>query len=184
MTWSAPSERTSSTFLVLQTRGYVRAERLRDLHGERPHAPRRTDDQDLLLWLHSSLVTKTLQGRQSGQRYRRRLLERQVGRLQPQRAFRNSCVLGETTRLGIAEDLIAWVKPRHVLADRLDLPCDVASEDSVLWFTQSGLGPHDVGQASHEMPVSGIGGGCTDAHEHLIVFGNRLVDVLELQDIG
>ena len=33
------------------------------------------------------------------------------------------------------------------------------------------------------MPVSGIGGGCADAYQRLIVFDDRLVDVLEFQDI-
>ena len=45
MTWSAPRDRTRSTFVVLHTRGDLRAERLGQLHGVGAHAAGRTDDQ-------------------------------------------------------------------------------------------------------------------------------------------
>jgi hypothetical protein len=33
------------------------------------------------------------------------------------------------------------------------------------------------------VPVSGIGGSCPDAYQHLIVLDGRLVEFLEFQDI-
>jgi hypothetical protein len=123
-----------STFLVLHTP--VRSERFRELNGEGAHASRRTDDQDLLPWLDSSVIAQTLQGGQRGQRYGRRLLERQVGRLQSQAFFRDTGVFGEATRHDMGEYLITRAKPRHALADRLDLPCHLATEKTVLRFAQ------------------------------------------------
>ena len=34
------------------------------------------------------------------------------------------------------------------------------------------------------MPVADVDGGRANAYQHLVVVGDRLVDVLELQDIG
>ena len=48
MTWSAPSDRTISTFLVLHTRSDFSRERFGDLHGKGPHATRGAIDQDVL----------------------------------------------------------------------------------------------------------------------------------------
>src|SRR5258708_35117838 len=98
MTWSAPSDRTMSTFGVLHTPVTFSAERLRDLDGERAHASRRTVDQALLPRLHAALVAQGLQGRQRGQRYGSRLLERQAGRFQLQQVIADACVLGTATR--------------------------------------------------------------------------------------
>src|SRR6267143_5764960 len=60
------------------------AERLGDLHSERTHASSRTVNQDLLPRLDLSLVAKALQGGDSRQGYRSRLLKRRVIRFQDQ----------------------------------------------------------------------------------------------------
>jgi hypothetical protein len=46
MTWSAPSELTSSTFPRAAHTGYLRAERVGDLNRERPNASRRAVDEN------------------------------------------------------------------------------------------------------------------------------------------
>src|SRR5437667_10595149 len=61
--------------------GDIRAERLGDLHGERTHTSRRAVDQNFLSRLNLSFVAKTLQCRQSCDRYRSGLLKRHVLRL-------------------------------------------------------------------------------------------------------
>ena len=58
--------------------GHLRAERLRDLHGERAHAAGGPVDQHLLPGLELALVTKSLERRERCDRDRRRLLERHV----------------------------------------------------------------------------------------------------------
>jgi hypothetical protein len=84
-----------STFLVLHTPVTSAPKGLGDLHGERPHASRRADDQDLVPRLDQSVIAQTLQRRQRGHGYGRRLLEREVGRLQLQEVIRSGYVLGE-----------------------------------------------------------------------------------------
>src|SRR5947209_2652198 len=74
--------------------GYVCAERLGDLHGERTHSSRRTIDQDLLPRLNPPLVAKTLQCGECRHRYRSCLLKRHVLWLAGQ------CRLGSTSILG------------------------------------------------------------------------------------
>jgi hypothetical protein len=163
--------------------GHVRSERLRDLNGEGAHAPRRTDDQDLLPWLDPSVIAQTLQRGQRGQRYGRRLLERQVGRLQFHERFRDACVLGKATRRDVGVHLVTRPKPRHLLADRLDLPGHVAPETTVLRYAQPDRS-HDVRQASHEMPVTGIDGDCADAYQDFVIVHDGFVDLFELENIG
>jgi hypothetical protein len=106
MTLSAPSARTISTFLVLQTPVTSAPNDFAICTANVPTPPDAPIIKDLLLWLHLSRVTEALQGCQRGQRYRACLLERQVGWFQLQQRFRNTCVLGEATRLDIGEDVI------------------------------------------------------------------------------
>jgi len=101
--------------------GHVRAERLGDLHGERPHASRRTVDQDLLPWLDLALIANSLEGGECGHPNGRGLLEREVGRLERKVVLSSTRILGKGA-FAPAEYLITWLKLLHVLADRLDLP--------------------------------------------------------------
>jgi hypothetical protein len=61
--------------------GDVRAERLGELHRERPHAARRADHQDLLPRLDLAHVAEALEGGEAGDGDGRGLLEGHVGRL-------------------------------------------------------------------------------------------------------
>src|SRR5206468_7666730 len=88
---------------------HVRSERLRDLHPERPHAPRCAVDQHLPPGPDLSFVTKTLEGSDCRHRYRGSLLERHVGRLRDETDVLHSDVLGKRP-YAHPEDLIPWVK--------------------------------------------------------------------------
>src|SRR6266498_2429029 len=70
--------------------GHLGAEGLGDLHGERPHASRRADDQDLVPWLDPSVSASHWYGR--------RLVEREVGRLQLQEVIRDGYVFSESAK--------------------------------------------------------------------------------------
>ena len=83
---------------MLHTPVTLGAEGLGDLHGERPHASRRADDQDLVPRLDPSVIAQTLQGRQRGHGYRRRLAEREVGRFQLQEVIRGGYVFSESAK--------------------------------------------------------------------------------------
>ena len=61
--------------------GHLGAERLGDLHGERPDAPRRAVDEHLLPRPDLAVVAKSLKRGAGGRGYGRGLLERQVARL-------------------------------------------------------------------------------------------------------
>ena len=95
MTWSAPIERTRSTFFVLRHAGDLGAERLGDLHGERAHAAGRAVDQDLLPGLDLAVIAQELQGGRGGHPDGGRLLEREVGRLRQRSGPPARRVLGE-----------------------------------------------------------------------------------------
>ncbi len=83
----------------------------------------------------------------------------------------------------LAEYLIPWAKPCHVLANRFNLPCQIGTQNAGFWFEQPGRNTREVRQACHEMPVMGIHRSGADPHQHLIILDHRLVDILEFQDI-
>src|SRR6266404_6823418 len=97
-----------------------RAELPGDLHSERSHPSCRTVNQDLLPRLNLSLVAKALQGGESGQGYRSRLLERRVDRFHDQCRLGGICILGKGPAAQ-AEDRVARLELRYVTADRFDL---------------------------------------------------------------
>src|SRR5438270_159520 len=99
--------------------GHVRAERLRDLHGERADAARRAVDEDALTRSELALVAKTLQRGEARHRDRRGLLEAEVDRLRRDVVRSRGHVLGEGAA-ALAVDRITGPKLRHVPADRLD----------------------------------------------------------------
>ena len=165
--------------------GHLSSEPLCDLHGERPHASRGADDQDLLFRPDMSGITKALQCCHPGQRYGCRLLECQIGRFQLQEVLRDTRVLGKATRLDVGEDLITRTKPTHGLADRLDLPGQITTQNTMLWCAESVPRQADgkARQAPQEVPITRIGGGCADAYQYFIVPGCWLVDFLELENV-
>src|SRR5260370_41414149 len=89
------------------------AERLGDLHSERTHASCRTVDQDLLPRLNPSLVAKTLQGGESGQRCRSNLLKRRVIGFPDQCRLGSNCILCKGPAAQ-AEDRVTRLELRYV----------------------------------------------------------------------
>src|SRR5206468_8923236 len=162
--------------------GHLGAEGLGDLHGERPHASRRADDQHLVSRRDPTVIAQTLQRRQRGHWYGRRLVEREVGRFQLQEAIRDGYVFSKSAK-PVSEEgpehLVTWLELRDVLTDRFDLPCHVGTKDTVLRLAQPRLQARDVWAASHEVPVEAVDRSRVNAYQHLIVFDERLVDVLE-----
>jgi hypothetical protein len=129
--------------------GHVRSERLGKLHGEATHTATRAIDQDPLSWPYPSLIAKTLEGDECGGGYGRGLFKREVVRLRRQRVFGNRHILGIGSAVvplmaidALAEYLVTWLKPRHVLANRLNTPSHIRSRNTVPWFEQPG--PHDA----------------------------------------
>jgi len=79
-----------------------------------------------------------LQGSECCYRYGRRLLEREVGWFQHQCLFGLTHIFGEGAGAP-AEDLLTWLKLRHVSANRFNLPGQINSQACDLWFAQPGL---------------------------------------------
>src|SRR6516162_8609066 len=76
--------------------GDVRAETLRDLHGERAHASGRAVDQRFLPWLKPSLVAEPLQRGDRGHRRGGRLLEGDAAWLAGDHRLRSARILRES----------------------------------------------------------------------------------------
>ncbi len=92
-------------------------------------------------------------------------------------------VLGEGTA-ALAEDLVAGLELRHVLADGLDSAGQVDAPDRVLRPSTTFAHPDQVGQAPHHAPVEGVDRSRLHANEHVVVVDHRLVDLAELELVG
>jgi len=161
--------------------GHVRAERLGDLHRERPDASRRAVDQDLLARPDLTLVAQALQRRHGGDGNRRRLLERHVPRLQHDAIRRDCDVLGQ--RAGSrAEHVVARFEPGDTPADRLHRPRKVDAEADDLWLPETGVEAHEVRRASHEVPVKRIDGSRANSYQDLIATSGRLLNLFTLEN--
>jgi hypothetical protein len=103
-------------------------------NGRDAHAPRRTVDQDLLPRLNLSFVAKTLQGGESRQGYRSRLLKRRVIRLHDQCLLGSTCILGKGPAVQ-AEDRVARLELRYIPADGFDLARHITAGPCAFLFT-------------------------------------------------
>lgn len=178
-------------FLRVVDAGHIRSVRFGKLYGESTHTTTSTIDQDLLSWRYPSLILKVLQGDESGGGYGRGLIERDVVGLQGQGVFRNRHILGEGAAVvpliasdALAEYLIARTEPRHVLADRLNVPCHVRSRNAVLWLEQPR--PHQtngIRAATHDVPDIWMDGSRVNPYQDLVILDDWLVDFSELEDI-
>jgi hypothetical protein len=132
--------------------------------------------------LHLPLIANGVEGGERGVSDRRRLLEREVGRLRQEVVLCSARILSEGA-FAPAEHLIARPKLFHVSADRLDLPGYIESRNLAPRLAQANPQTHDVWHPLQEMPGADIDCRCAHAYQHLIVLDDRLVDVLDLQDI-
>ena len=119
-------------------------------------------------WI-SAFVAKSLEGGEGGGGHGGRLLEGEVRRLVRELVLSGTCVLGEGAVAG-AEHVVASLKPRHVLADRLDRPRDIHAPNTSLGRAEPEA--HDaqqVRQARHDVPVADMDASRVNAYEHVVV---------------
>jgi hypothetical protein len=98
------------------------------------------------------VIAQTLQRRQRGHGYGRRLVEREVGRLQLQEVIRDGYVFSKSAKPMPEqgpEHLVTWLELRDVLTHRFDLPCHVGTQDTVPRLAQPRLQARDIRTASH-----------------------------------
>ena len=90
-----------------------------------------------------------------------------------------------TDEVCLAEDLIPWLEPGHVLAHVLDLPGNVSSRHVVLRPAQAGSHEsQDARAAAHDVPHIWVDGGSPNSHEHLVGPDHGRVDVSHLEQVG
>src|SRR5512140_2019871 len=155
-----------------------------DLNGESAHAAGGSVDQNPLPGPDLSIVAKTLQGRESRHGHRRRFFKRQIGWFQHQSILSDTNKLGESSEAPAAEDFVPRLKLPDVAADRFDLPRDIRSEDLVRRPEKANSHESDEKRVGPEMtPLKGIDGRRADSYQYLIVLGDGLLDLFELEDI-
>src|ERR1700761_8137683 len=100
---------------------HISPKRLRDLHRKGPHTARRTFHKNLLPWSNPSLIAKPLQSRNPRDWHRRRLLKRQVPRLQPQHPLSDTHIFGKSVpfETRYPEHLVPNPKLRHLASHPL-----------------------------------------------------------------
>ena len=164
-------------------RRHLGAERLRDLDGKRADAAGGAVNEHVLSGLHLPVVAEPLQRRERRDRHGGRLLEREVRRLGRYPPVHRANDLGK--RAGVrAEDLVTGPEALDVLADGLDDPREVVSDQARLRPPKAG---HDArrrrcpGQA---VPVELVQRGGANAHEDPVVRQLRHLDLLELERVG
>jgi hypothetical protein len=160
----------------------VRAQRLRDLDGERAHAPGRTDHQDPLPRPHPPLVADGTKGGGPRHRNRRRLREGEAGRLRDQLVRAGDRELGERA-LGRPHHLVAHPDVRDVRADRLHGSRDVPPPDADLRSTEPDHEPRHVRHPGRQVPDVRATAGGVDTDEHVVLADGRFLGVLELEDV-
>jgi hypothetical protein len=142
--------------------GHLRAERLGDLDGEGAHATGGPVDQDVLSGLDPTQVALADQGGAGGQRYRRCLLEGQVGRLGCRSVVGDAHVLGKGAvgEAEVAGHLITRSQPGHTPADRFHPTGEVLAPDLPLGPAEpehrAGQEARQVRVAPHDVPEPGL----------------------------
>ena len=107
------------------------------------------------------------------------MLKRELARLQRELIVCGAYILGAGA-VALTEYLVARLESLHMIAYRLNLPCDVESWYTVFWFEQSRNQTYRQGSASHGEAVANVKARCVNTHQHLFLTSSRLVDVFEL----
>jgi hypothetical protein len=103
-------------------------------------------------------------------------------RFQDRSRLGNTCVLGKGPAAGV-EHIVARLEFRYVLADSFYFARHVHSERLDPWFALSEKQANDVRSALHGFPIKWIDGSRTDFYQDFAVFGNRLFEVLDLDNV-
>ena len=180
MTWSAPMDRTRSTFSVLHTPVTSAPNALAICTANAPTPPDAPMTSTLCPDLHVSAVPHSLQGREGRDADGRRLLEGEVRRLGRELVLGGAGVFGEGA-LGDDEHLVAWlslvVTPCRPLSMQ---PCPTSRPPSTAVLGHTEPIPreaHRVGQAGHEMPGAPIHAGCLNTQHYLAVADHGPLDL-------
>ena len=177
MTWSAPTERTRSIFAVLHTPVTSAPNDLAICTANSPTPPEAPMIRTCCPGCDPAGVAKRLEGGAGGGGYGCRLLEGEVRRLERERVFSGGCVLGKGAVAG-AEDLVAGLEPRHVLADRLDGAGDIHAPNTSLGCAEpEAHDAHQVRLPGHHVPVADVDAGRPDADEHVVVADRRACSI-------
>ena len=177
MTWSAPIERTRSTFLVLHTPVTSAPSALAICTANVPTPPDAPLIRTLLARLDLAVVAQELQSGRGGHTDRGRLLEREVDRLLDELVLGRPRIFGERSRAP-AEHLVARSKARATsLPTASTVPAKSVPGTRFFGFRRPRGEPHDERRAGHEDPVTDMDGSRLDADQHLVVRDLRLVDV-------
>ncbi len=140
-----------------------------------------TSDEDLLPRLNPARVAQSLEGSAGGGGYSCRALEGEICRLEREHVLSGKCVLGKGAGAG-TEDLVAGLELRHVLADRLDHPCDINTPNTRFGRAEPEADDaHQVGLPGHNVPVTDVEACSVDPYEYVVEPDLRLVDLLELE---
>jgi hypothetical protein len=76
------------------------------------------------------------------------------------------------------------LKALDAASDPLNAPSHVASRYLAPRLAQAETQAHHVRDTPQQVPVTDVDGRCAYAHDHLVVPRDRLVDLLEPQDVG
>ena len=181
MTWSAPSERTSSTLRVLQTPVTSAPKCFAICTANVPTPP----DAPLISTFCPGLIPPLS----------RRPCSAVSAATGTDAACSNVTFAGlSATRAALANDdvlrdravraaehFVARLEARDALADGFDRAGEVDADARVLRRAEAGRQSHDVRRAAHGVPVDRVQRGGVHLHEQLIVRGRRLGDLFELR---
>src|SRR2546423_15583533 len=117
--------------------GDLSAERLRDLDGESADAARRAVDQNFLSALNVSLVAKTLQCGEAGDRNRARLFECDVVWFHHGRPIRFHADVIRYRPVLRAKNFVAWLEVCDILSNCLDHTGEIGSEAGIFWLAHA-----------------------------------------------
>src|SRR6266568_7096451 len=94
---------------------------------------------------------------------------------------RTRIILGQSAAAR-AEHFVTWFELRNVRAHRFNHAGHIPAQSWVLWFAQADLYANEVRPAAVE-PVNWIDGSSADFDQDLIVFGNGLLNLFQLEHI-
>ena len=189
MAWSAPSERTKSSFAGLATAGHLCATCLRHLDRERPDVAGRAVDQDVIPGLDRSPVTQpeALDREDRRVRQRGRLFERQAIGRDLERALRRADVFREcpdAEREHVPEHAITGLEAGHVPPHGLDRPGHVESDALLPRGARTHEQPGECPAGVQPVEIGPVDCRGLDADEDLVGLRGRRVDVADLDDLG
>ena len=155
-----------------------------DLDGEGTDGAGGAIDEDSLSGLERACLVlnggvEALEGGDTGGGDGGGLLEIEVDGFEDEFVGGGESGFGEGSAFDFGEDFVSGLEVGDVGSDGLDGAGDVAAEDGVFRFEESGDGAGDVGLAGEEDVVGSVDGGGVDFDEDLVFFGGWGWEVLE-----